>query len=424
MPAALSDGLSLILVQIVVILAVTRTVGFFLTRIGQPSVVGEIIGGIILGPSLLGRIFPAAEAKLFPPDSLFNLQMLGQVGLILFMFVVGMEIDLPTLRKQTRAAIIIGHASIIFPFLLGLAGGYWLYPALAPPGISLLSWELFIGISVSITAFPVLARILQERGLTRDRTGVLAITCAAMVDVVSWCILAAVVAIVKAQSAWNTIFTMIFAAGFVLIMLLGVRPLLGRLLADEGRRGAVGKSPMVILFGLLLISATIAQLIGIHALFGAFLAGVVVPSNQHLRKSLVERTEYVSLILLLPLFFAYSGLRTQIGLLSGGGMWVTCLMITAGAIVGKFGGTALAARIMGENWKDSFTLGALMNTRGLVELVALNIGYDLGVLSPGVFTMLVIMALLTTFMTCPMLDLINRIGLIFQRSAGAVQKDR
>jgi Kef-type K+ transport system membrane component KefB len=399
----------LLLVQIAAIIVVARVVGYFLVKIGQPSVVGEIIGGIILGPSLLGKLFPAVEAKLFPEDSLFTLQMLGQVGLILFMFMVGAEMDLAAIRKQARAVIVIGQSSIIVPFLLGLAGGYWLYKELAPPGISFLSWELFIGISVSITAFPVLARIIQERGLSGSRAGTLALTCAAVDDVVSWCLLAVVVAIVKAQSGWNSIYTIALSLGFVLLMLLGARPLLERLLPAAGVQGVAKKNTMGILFILVLFSASVTELIGIHALFGAFLAGVIVPPNQTFRKSLVDKIEHVSVILLLPLFFAFSGLRTQIGLLNGGAMWIMCLLITIGAIVGKFGGTALAARFVGEGLKDSLILGALMNTRGLMELVVLNIGYDLGVLPPNVFTMMVLMALLTTFMTSPLLHWINRV---------------
>jgi Kef-type K+ transport system membrane component KefB len=399
----------LLLVQIAAIIVVARVVGYFLVKIGQPSVVGEIIGGIILGPSLLGKLFPAVEAKLFPEDSLFTLQMLGQVGLILFMFMVGAEMDLAAIRKQARAVIVIGQSSIIVPFLLGLAVGYWLYKELAPPGISFLSWELFIGISVSITAFPVLARIIQERGLSGSRAGTLALTCAAVDDVVSWCLLAVVVAIVKAQSGWNSIYTIALSLGFVLLMLLGARPLLERLLPAAGVQGVAKKNTMGILFILVLFSASVTELIGIHALFGAFLAGVIVPPNQTFRKSLVDKIEHVSVILLLPLFFAFSGLRTQIGLLNGGAMWVMCLLITIGAIVGKFGGTALAARFVGEGLKDSLILGALMNTRGLMELVVLNIGYDLGVLPPNVFTMMVLMALLTTFMTSPLLHWINRV---------------
>jgi Kef-type K+ transport system membrane component KefB len=376
-----TGGLLLILVQIAVILVVTRVVGYFLGKIGQPPVIGEIIGGTIL----------------------------GHVGLVLFMFVVGTEIDLSVVRKRARAVIVICQSSIVVPFLLGLAGGYWLYRELAPPGVSFLSWELFIGISVSITAFPVLARILRERGLSGSKAGILALTCAALDDVLSWCMLAVVVAIVKAQSACGSIYTIAFAIVFVSLMLIVVRPLLRKWLAAEGEQGEVKRGTMVILFLLLLVSSSLAELIGIHALFGAFLAGVVVPQNQNFRKSIVDKVEHVSVILLMPLFFAFSGLRTQIGLLSGDGMWVTCLLVTLGAIVGKFGSTALAARLVGENMKDSCTLGALMNTRGLIELVVLNIGYDLGVLPPNVFTMMVLMALITTFLTCPALDLINRV---------------
>jgi Kef-type K+ transport system membrane component KefB len=401
-----TSGTLVILIQTVTILIATRIVGYAMARIGQPSVIGEIIAGIILGPSLLGQLFPAAEAFLFPKESMFNLQMLGQLGLILFMFVIGTELDLSLIRRQARAAIIISHSSIIVPFTIGLAIAYFLYPRFAPQDISFLSFALFMGISVSITAFPVLARILQERRLTGTPIGTMAITCAATDDVTAWCLLAIVVAIVKTRSTGNAVYTIALAAGFVLLMLLAVRPLLKRLLRDNG--GAMSRNSMAVLFVLLLFSACVAEYIGIHALFGAFLAGVVVPHNIDLKKSIVDKIEYVSVILLLPLFFAFSGLRTSIGLLNDGQLWLICLFITLMAVLGKFGGTALAARFVGQSTRDSLALGALMNTRGLVELVVLNIGYDLGVFPPVIFTMMVLMALITTFMTAPSLDLINR----------------
>jgi Kef-type K+ transport system membrane component KefB len=287
----------LILLQIAVIILVTRIVGHFLMKIGQPLVIGEIIGGIILGPSVLGKLAPAVEISLFPQSSLGNLQILGQLGLTLFMFVVGAEIDLTMFRKQTFAVIVISQSSIIAPFLVGLAGGSLLYGLLAPRGISFLSWELFIGIAVSITAFPVLVRILQERGMSRSRVGVLAITCAAADDVISWCLLAVVVAIVKAQSAWSSVYTIVLGSGFVLTMLVVVRPLLKKWLSVSRDKGVSEKNKLVILLLLLLFSASSAELIGIHSLFGAFLAGIIVPADQNLKESLVNRIEYISVIL-------------------------------------------------------------------------------------------------------------------------------
>ena len=401
-------SLVVLILQIAVILVFTKFLGYFLAKVGQPSVIGEIIGGIVLGPSVLGYFFPSAEEFLFPQNSMFNLQILGQIGLILFMFVIGTELDLSIVRKQARAAIIISHSSIIVPFTLGLGAAYFLYGRFASPAISFLSFALFIGIAVSITAFPVLARIIQERGLTGSRVGAMAITCAATDDITAWCLLAIVVAVVKTGSLGNSVYTIVLALGYVLLMMLVIRPLLKKLLTPSGGSDAISKNMMALMFVLLLCSAYVAESIGIHALFGAFLAGVIMPANVNFRRNVVDKIEYVSVILLLPLFFVFSGLRTRIGLLNDPHLWIICLSIILMAIVGKFGGTTLAAAFVGQNLKDSLALGALMNTRGLMELIVLNIGYDLGVLPPAIFTMMVLMALVTTFMTCPILNLIDR----------------
>ena len=402
-------SLVLLILQIAVILVFTKFLGYFLTKIGQPAVIGEIIAGIFLGPSLLGRFFPSVSGYLFPKDSLFDLQMIGQVGLVLFMFVIGTELDLGVVRKQVRAAIIISHSSIIVPFTLGLGAAYFLYDRFCPHTISFLPFALFIGISMSITAFPVLARILKERGLTGSHSGIMALTCAATGDLTAWCLLAIVVAIVKTGSLSSSLSTILLALGYVLFMMLVIRPLLKRLLNGHTEGDSISMNNMAILFVVLLLSAFLAESIGIHALFGAFLAGVIMPGNVNLRKNVVDKIEYVSVILLLPLFFVVSGLKTRIGLLNDSHLWIICLGITLVAVVGKFGGTALAAAFVGEGLKDSLTIGALMNTRGLMELIVLNIGYDLGVLPPVIFTMMIIMALVTTFMTCPILNLIARV---------------
>lgn len=404
----LSYPLSILLLQIITIILVARVFGFLFSKIGQPSVIGEIVAGIVLGPSLLGAYFPEFSGFLFPASSLPNLGIMSQVGLILFMFVVGMELDLNVLKNKAHEAVVISHASIVFPFALGVILTYFLYQQTAPEGVNFLSYALFIGISMSITAFPVLARIVQERGLTKTRLGSIAITCAAADDITAWCILAAVIAIVKAGSFISAGYTIILAIAYVIVMLKFVRPFLQRIGEIHSNKESLNKSIVGVFFVTLLISAWCTETIGIHALFGAFMAGVIMPPNVNFRNVFIEKVEDIALVLLLPLFFVFTGLRTHIGLLAEPGLWQICIVVIIVAVTGKFVGSALAAKFVGQNWHSSLTIGALMNTRGLMELVALNIGYDLGVLSPEMFAILVLMALVTTFMTGPALDLINR----------------
>ncbi|MBC8034531.1 MAG: cation:proton antiporter [Chitinophagaceae bacterium] len=403
----LTHPLAILILQIIAIVLVARLFGFLFNKIGQPTVIGEIVAGIVLGPSVVGIFLPEVSHFLFPAPSLPNLQFLSQVGLILFMFVIGMELDLDVMKKQAHGAIVISHASIIIPYTMGMVLAYFLYTRFAPANISFISFALFMGIAMSITAFPVLARIIQERGLTKSPLGILAITCAAADDITAWCLLAVVIAIVKAGALVSALFTISLAIAYVFLMLLVVKPFLERLGNIYANREMVSKPVMAIVFIVLLLSSYCTEIIGIHALFGAFLAGVVMPSNLKFRRILVDKVEDVSVVLLLPLFFVFTGLRTQIGLLTEGHLWLTCGWVILVAVAGKFGGSTLAARVVGQSWKDSLSIGALMNTRGLMELIVLNIGYDLGILSPQVFAMMVLMALLTTFMTGPALDFIN-----------------
>lgn len=403
----LTHPLAILLLQIVTIIIVARIFGFFCKKIGQPTVIGEIVAGIFLGPSFIGMYFPDFSHFVFPDKSMDNLKFLSQIGLILFMFVVGMELELKTLKNKANDAIVISHASIIFPFTLGVGLAYLIYSEFAPANVNFLSFALFIGISMSITAFPVLARIVQERGLSKTRLGNIVITCAAADDITAWCILAAVIAIVKAGSVLSAIYIIIMAIAYVFIMIKLVQPFLKRLGDKHSNKESLSKPVVAIFFITLLISSFATEVIGIHALFGAFLAGVIMPSNMNFRTIFIEKIEDVSVLLLLPLFFVFTGLRTQIGLLNDWHLWLIALLIIAVAVTGKFLGSALAAKFVGQSWRDSLIIGALMNTRGLMELIVLNIGYDLGVLSDEIFAMLVIMALITTFMTGPMLDLIN-----------------
>lgn len=370
-------------------------------------VIGEILAGIVLGPSLVGTYFPEFSNLLFPEASLGNLQFLSQIGLILFMFVVGMELDLKVLQNKAKEAVVISHASIVIPFTLGMVLAYFIYTQFAPDGVEFLSFALFTGIAMSITAFPVLARIVQERGLHRTKLGAMVITCAAADDITAWCILAAVIAIVKAGSFLSSLYIIALAIIYVILMLKVVRPFLKRIGELYTSKESITKSVVAIFFLTLLISSYATEVIGIHALFGAFMAGAIMPDNMRFRNIFIEKVEDVSQVMLLPLFFVFTGLRTQIGLLDDPYLWKICGLIVLVAVVGKFVGSTITARFVGQNWRDSLMIGALMNTRGLMELVVLNIGYDLGVLKPEIFAMMVIMALATTLMTGPALDLIN-----------------
>jgi Kef-type K+ transport system membrane component KefB len=403
------DPLAILLAQIITIILVARIFGWIFKKIGQPSVIGEIIAGIVLGPSLLGLYFPEVSAALFPVASLGNLKFLSQIGLILFMFVIGMELDLKVLKNKANEAIVISHASIIIPFTLGIGLAYFVYNQFAPEGVKFLSFSLFMGIALSITAFPVLARIVQERGIHKTKLGAIVITCAAADDITAWCILAVVIAIVKAGTFVSSLYIIMLAVLYVAAMIYIVKPFLKRIGDLYGTKDSIVKPVVAIFFLVLIVSSYATEVIGIHALFGAFMAGAIMPDVPKFRTIFIEKVEDVALILLLPLFFVFTGLKTEIGLLNDPYLWKITGFIILVAVVGKFFGSALAAKFVGQSWRDSFTIGALMNTRGLMELIVLNIGLELKVLTPEVFTMMVIMALVTTFMTGPALDLINYI---------------
>ena len=405
----LNHPLSILILQIIVIIFFARVFAWLMSLISQPTVIGEIIAGILLGPSLLGMFFPEISAFLFPVESLGNIEFFSQIGLILFMFIIGMELDIGIIRQRAKAALFISNASIIFPYLLGLGVAYFLYEQFAPAGASFVSFALFMGIAMSITAFPVLARIVQERGMTRSPIGMIAITSAAINDITAWCLLALVVAIANATAIEGALITILLSVVYTAIMLLVLRPLLNKIAAKYTVQETVSKTIVAAVFGMMLLSSFMTEAIGIHALFGAFMAGVIMPENIKFKSIMTEKIEDVSLVLLLPLFFVYTGLRTEIGLLNDVNLWGSALIIIAIAVIGKFVGSAIASRITGQSWKNSLIIGALMNTRGLIELVALNIGYDIGILSSEIFTILVLMALITTFMTGPAMALINYI---------------
>ncbi|HEV2763524.1 MAG TPA: cation:proton antiporter [Pyrinomonadaceae bacterium] len=392
-----------LVVQISVILVVAHTVSWLLRRFGQPRVVGEMVAGILLGPSLLGWVAPNLSAWIFPPDSLGHLNSLSQVGLLLFMFMVGMELDTKKLQRLGHVAVVISHTSIVVPFILGALLATHLYPRVADGSVPFTGFVLFMGAAMSVTAFPVLARILTEHNLLGTRLGTLTITCAAVDDVTAWCILAGIIGIVRAEANHLTLWQML--AGLVVyfgLMLLLVKPAVRRLAARSVGSG-VSDTLVAVLLLCALASSWATEWLGIHALFGAFFAGGIMPKEKEFTEEVVRKLRTLVVILLLPLFFAFTGLRTSIGLIIGPTMILYSALVFAVAVAGKFGGSALAARVMGVPWREAASIGILMNTRGLIELVILNIGLDIGVLNRPLFSMMVVMAVGTTLMTTPLL---------------------
>lgn len=405
----LAEPAAMLLMQIIAILFVSRIVSWIFVRIGQPTVIAEIIAGIILGPSLLGYFYPGVYQFLFPPESLGNLYILSEIGLVLFMFVIGMELNFGMLKNKMGSTFVISHASIIIPYFMGMLFAYFVYEEFAAAQTDYLSFALFIGISMSITAFPVLARIVQEKGLSKTHLGQVSIASAAFNDVTAWCILAVVIAIAKTGSIMSSLYNIGLAAAYILFMLLVVKPFMKKIGQLYHNAEVLNKTVVAFIFLLLTLSAFTTQILGIHALFGAFLAGVIMPEIPGFRKILVEKVEDVALSLLLPLFFVFTGLRTEIGLLNTPHLWWIATLLILFAIGGKFIGSAFSAKILGESWRDSLSIGVLMNTRGLMEIVVLNIGYEMGILPKTIFVMLVLMALVTTIMTTPFLTLTQKL---------------
>lgn len=399
----LSSPLGLFLLQLLVLLLVAKGAGALLKRFGQPAVIGEMAAGLMMGPLVLGSLLPQLHGALFPAASLAPLGLLSQLGVLMFLLVAGAELDLAALRGRRRFAFTVSHAGIAVPFMLGVALAIWLYPQHGPQGVGFTSFALFVGISMSITAFPVLLRILADRGITHTPLGQTAIACAALGDATAWCLLALIVAAAQAGGWLPASLSLLGVVAFVVLMLGLVRPWFARQQVVAGREGRW-------LLGILLLSlasALVTEMLGIHALFGAFAAGVAVSSNAPLRALLMARVEPFAVTLLLPLFFAMTGLRMRADALHAGDI-VLCLVVIAVATAGKLLGTFSAARSTGLPAREAWRLGALMNTRGLMELIVLNLGYELGLLGDRLFAVLVIMALVTTAMTGPLLNLIER----------------
>jgi Kef-type K+ transport system membrane component KefB len=404
-PAAAPKDAALlrVLVALAAVVALGLLLGKLFGYLGQPAVIGEVVAGILLGPSLLGR---AGSAVILPDAVAPYLGVIAQLGVILYMFVIGLEMDPGRLRGRFHATALTSHASIVVPFVLGSALALWLYPVLSHRGVSFTSFALFLGVATSITAFPVLARILSDRGMEKTELGVLALSCAAINDVTAWCLLAFVVGVAQAQVEGALVVCGLSLA-FLAFMLVGVRPL-ARLFVRRCEDGPLMRGRVAVVLVAVLLAALATEAIGIHAIFGAFLLGAIVPHDSRVAREVGGRLHDVVTVLLLPAFFAFTGMRTQIGLVSGAGQWLLCGAIIAVATAGKFGGTLVAARLTGLGWRTSASLGLLMNTRGLMELIALNIGLDLGVISPALFAMMVLMALVTTMMTTPLLQLLTR----------------
>ncbi|MFJ8917761.1 cation:proton antiporter [Amycolatopsis sp. NPDC102389] len=396
---ATGPSLAQLLLAIAVVVGACKVVGWLAQRIGQPAVIGEITAGILLGPSVLGALWPSGAAVLIPKATVPQLNVVAQLGVIFFVFLAGLELNTTLLRGRGRLALVVSHVSIALPFLLGVGLAMLAYTRFGAGG-GFLPFALFFGVSMSITALPVLVRILHEIGLFRSEIGVVALTCAVVDDVTAWSLLALVIALTTASSLFGVVLTVVLTAAFVALLGLVVRPLLRKFVAAAPAARLHKVAPLSVVG--VLVCAMATEWIGVHAMFGAFVFGVVFPRDNPIATWLHDKAGGLTTALMLPLFFAYSGLRTDLGLLSGGGAWLWCGAILLVAVAGKFGGSALAARAVGENWNRSLQVGALMNCRGLTELVVLNIGLDLGVLSPTLFTMLVIMALVSTAMAAPM----------------------
>lgn len=394
----------LVLIEVLIVIGFSRLLGLGCRWIKQPLVIGEIIAGIMLGPSLFGLIAPDLAATLFPATTIPFLDVLSQVGLIFFMFLIGLELNPKYLSGQLEVAILISHVSILVPFSLGTLLALVLYPLVSDASVSFTAFSLFMGAAMSITAFPVLARIITENNLQGTRLGTLALTCAAVDDVTAWCVLALAIAVAHTNNMAGAVPTILYSLLYITLMVTVGRWLLKRLASYYERKGRLSQVVLAWIYMGVVASALVTELIGIHLIFGAFLLGAVMPKNEGLVREIAQKTEDFILIFLLPVFFAISGLRTQIGLLNSVNLWLLCAAVVGVAIIGKYFGTYIAARVSGIDNREASALGWLMNTRGLTELIVLNIGLNLGVISPLLFTMLVIMALVTTFMTSPLLE--------------------
>jgi Kef-type K+ transport system membrane component KefB len=405
----MAEVLTHVFLALAVVIVTARLVGAIFRRLNQPPVMGEVVAGILLGPSFFGLLAPRAASQLFPLVVVPHLAVISQVGIILYMFMVGVELDTDLLKQRTLSSMAVSHASIITPFILGAALSLWLYPAFAKRDVSFTVFGLFLGTAMSVTAFPVLARILTDRNMQKSPLGVLALACAAVDDVSAWCLLALAVSVMQARPG-RVLLTVALTAAFTLIVLVaGERGALW-LVRRQKATGRTTRDMFAMIFIAVLLAALTTERIGIHGLFGAFLLGAIVPHDSVLAQDIRAKCEDLVVVLLLPVFFTLTGMQTRIALLKEPRHWFFCLLIIAVASLGKFGGSYLAARWTGSDWREAASLGVLLNTRGLMELIILNVGLDLGVLSPVLFTMFVLMTIVTTLMTTPILQALMKPG--------------
>jgi Kef-type K+ transport system membrane component KefB len=400
-PDLLKEPQVLFLLQLLIIITIAKLTGFLLSKAGQPAVVGEIAAGILLGPSLLGAVLPEFSAVLFPAESLTGLHYLSQIGLILFMFIVGLELDLNDLKGEAKTIALISFFSIAVPFGCGVFTGYKLFHLFTPEHHTMTSFALFMGISFSITAFPVLARIILERNMQRTKVGYLSLSSAAINDCAAWFLLSAILAYIQTENLYAALIRFVCILAYAGFMFFVVKPIILR------QYQKIKQHFTVIMIAVVLFSSILTELLGIHALFGAFTAGIIISDKAFNKTELIKKIHDISVILFLPVFFALSGLRTSIGLINSSSLWMLFFVILLVAIASKLISSALAAKFSGLNWQDAVSIGILMNTRGLIELIILNIGYDLGIIQPALFTILVLMALITTFMTGPLLNMVQ-----------------
>lgn len=400
-----NDTLILILLEIITIIGLARIMGLVFHRLKQPPVIGEIIAGIMLGPSLLGLISPAGMQTLFPTSTQPFLYLLSQIGLIFYMFLVGLELNPKFLKNKLKIAIFISNVSIFLPFIMGVILSFFLlYQLNQQSGVSFLAFTLFVGVAMSITAFPVLARILTDNNLAKTPLGTLALTCASIDDISAWCLLAIAVAVTRTNSMAGAIPTLISIILYAAVMVTLGRRIFGRFLSPYRQAETLSTWVLTFIYVVVILSAILTEWMGIDVIFGGFIIGAIMPKDNQLNEILTSRTKDFVEVFLLPIFFAYSGLNTQLSLLNNPYILGAGVLIILGAVIGKYSGAYYTSRFLGVNKPEAQALGLLMNTRGLTELIVLNIGLKLKVISPTIFSLFVIMALVTTIMTSPLLD--------------------
>lgn len=403
------DILFHVLLTLIVVILAARLLGELFRLIHQPPVIGEVVAGILLGPSLLGRIAPSVASYVLPDSTAPYLQVLAQIGVILYMFIVGLELNTSRLRQAPHATIAVSHAGIVIPFILGSLLALWIYPHCATSDVPFRVFAMFLGVSMSVTAFPVLARILTDRRMQHTELGAIALSCAAVGDATAWCLLAFVTGFAQARAS-SAMITVALTVAFIVVMIVLVRPVLVRVARAVDAHGSLSQGAIAGLVAAFLTAALASEMIGIHAIFGAFLLGAMIPHGSLIAREFTHRLEDIVVCLFLPAFFAYTGMRTQVNLVSSTMQWAICAAIIVVACLGKFGGSAVPAWLTGRSPRQSAALGVLMNTRGLMELIVLNVGLELDIISPTLFAMLVIMAVVTTLLTAPVLSILLRGG--------------